>query len=657
MARYVFITGGVVSSLGKGLASAALGALLQARGYKVRLRKLDPYLNVDPGTMSPYQHGECFVTDDGAETDLDLGHYERFTGRPANQSDNITTGRIYQDIIAKERRGDYLGATVQVIPHVTNAIKEFVLDGNEDYDFVLVEIGGTVGDIEGLPFFESIRQLGNDLPRGGCIYVHLSYMPYIAAAGELKTKPTQHSVKELRSIGIQPDILLVRADREIPAEEQRKLALFCNVRPEAVVQALDAKSIYDVPMAYHREGLDQQVLDAFGIDPAPKPQMAVWERISHAIHNPEGEVTVAIVGKYTVLKDAYKSLMEALVHGGIANGVKVNLKWVESDIFKSGDPAEHLSDVDAILVPGGFGERGSQGKIRAATFAREQKIPYLGICFGMQMAVIDAARNLAGIENASSTEFGPTDEPVVGLMTEWMKGDQLEKREEAGDLGGTMRLGAYPHPLEKGTLIAEMYGKTEVSERHRHRYEVNVDYKDTAGKGRAGFLRHEPGRLAAGNDRISARGPPVVYRRAIPPRTEKPPLCATPAICRFCGSGETVRTAGLKPERTAWQRAFHEIIANYRPMCFPVRLAENAQMADGAAFAGFQPDLMQIGVPIVAHEGLDGPRPTPMVICNADTENGNADIREACGFGQVWVREEIIRHPHPSRPVQRHTLR
>ena len=478
MARYVFITGGVVSSLGKGLASAALGALLQARGYKVRLRKLDPYLNVDPGTMSPYQHGECFVTDDGAETDLDLGHYERFTGRPANQSDNITTGRIYQDIIAKERRGDYLGATVQVIPHVTNAIKEFVLDGNEDYDFVLVEIGGTVGDIEGLPFFESIRQLGNDLPRGGCIYVHLSYLPYIAAAGELKTKPTQHSVKELRSIGIQPDILLVRADREIPVDERRKLALFCNVRPEAVVQALDASSIYDVPMAYHREGLDQQVLDAFGIDPAPKPKMAIWEGISHAIHNPEGEVTVAIVGKYTVLKDAYKSLMEALVHGGIANAVKVNLKWVESDVFKSGDPAEHLSDVDAILVPGGFGTRGSQGKIRAATFAREQKIPYLGICFGMQMAVIDAARNLAGIENASSTEFGPTDEPVVGLMTEWMKGDQLEKREEAGELGGTMRLGAYPHPLEPGTLIADIYGKTEVSERHRHRYEVNVDYKD-----------------------------------------------------------------------------------------------------------------------------------------------------------------------------------
>ena len=478
MARYVFITGGVVSSLGKGLASAALGALLQARGYKVRLRKLDPYLNVDPGTMSPYQHGECFVTDDGAETDLDLGHYERFTGRPANQQDNVTTGRIYSEIIAKERKGEYLGATVQVIPHVTNAIKEFVLDGNEDYDFVLVEIGGTVGDIEGLPFFESIRQLGNDLPRGGCIYVHLSYMPFIAAAGELKTKPTQHSVKELRSIGIQPDVLLVRADREIPEGERKKLALFCNVRPEAVVQALDARSIYDVPMAYHREGLDQQVLDAFGIDPAPKPNMTVWEGISHKIHNPEGNVTVAVVGKYTVLKDAYKSLIEALVHGGIANNVRVNLKWVEAEVFDEQDPSLHLDGVDAILVPGGFGERGAEGKVRAATFAREQKIPFLGICFGMQMAVIDAARNLAGIEDASSTEFGPTDEPVVGLMTEWMKGNQLEKREEAGDLGGTMRLGAYPHPLEPGSLIAEVYGDDQVSERHRHRYEVNVAYKD-----------------------------------------------------------------------------------------------------------------------------------------------------------------------------------
>ncbi len=479
MARYVFITGGVVSSLGKGLASAALGALLQARGYKVRLRKLDPYLNVDPGTMSPYQHGECFVTDDGAETDLDLGHYERFTGRPANQSDNITTGRIYSDIITKERRGDYLGATVQVIPHVTNEIKNFVLDGNEDYDFVLVEIGGTVGDIEALPFFESIRQLGNDLPRGGCIYLHLTLMPWIWAAGELKTKPTQHSVKELRSIGIQPDILLVRADREIPQEERRKLSLFCNVRETAVIQALDAKSIYDVPMTYHKEGLDQEVLDAFGIDPAPKPNMKIWEEISHKIHNPEGEVNIAIVGKYTVLKDAYKSLIEALQHGGIANEVKVNLKWIESEIFEGEDTASHLGDVDGILVPGGFGERGAEGKIKAVTYARENKIPYFGICFGMQMACIEAARNLAGIKDANSTELDEkTKEPIVGLMTQWLKGNQLEKREAAGDMGGTMRLGAYPHPLTPGTLIAETYCSTQVSERHRHRYEVNIEYKE-----------------------------------------------------------------------------------------------------------------------------------------------------------------------------------
>ena len=479
MARYVFITGGVVSSLGKGLASAALGALLQARGYKVRLRKLDPYLNVDPGTMSPYQHGECFVTDDGAETDLDLGHYERFTGRPANQQDNITTGRIYQDIIAKERRGDYLGGTVQVIPHVTNAIKEFILDGNDEYDFVLCEIGGTVGDIEGLPFFESIRQVGNDLTRGSCIYVHLTLMPWIWAAGELKTKPTQHSVKELRSIGIQPDILLVRADREIPKDERRKLSLFCNVRESAVIQALDAKSIYDVPMTYHREGLDDEVLAAFGIDPAPKPRMQVWEEISEKVHNPQGEVNIAIVGKYTVLKDAYKSLIEALQHGGIANEVKVNLNWIESEIFNEEDPSAHLGQVDGILVPGGFGERGAEGKIKAVTYAREHQIPFFGICFGMQMACIEAARNLCGIENATSTEFDEkAKEPVVGLMTEWMKGNQLEKREASGDMGGTMRLGAYPHPLVEGSHIAEIYGSTEVTERHRHRYEVNLAYKD-----------------------------------------------------------------------------------------------------------------------------------------------------------------------------------
>ena len=477
MQRYIFITGGVVSSLGKGLASAALGALLQARGYSVRLKKLDPYLNVDPGTMSPYQHGEVFVTDDGAETDLDLGHYERFTGVPAKKSDNITTGRIYQEILAKERRGDYLGGTVQVIPHVTDAIKQFVVSGNDAVDFVLVEIGGTVGDIEGLPFFEAIRQLGNDLPRGAAVYVHLTLMPYIPSAGELKTKPTQHSVKELRSIGIQPDILLCRSDREVPKSERKKIALFCNVREEAVIQALDVASIYDVPLAYHREGLDAQVLSAFNITGAPKPDLTRWETISRNIATPEGEVTIAIVGKYTVLKDAYKSLIEALVHGGIANRVKVKLDWIEAEVFDREDPAPYLEGVHGILVPGGFGERGSEGKILAAKFARERLVPYFGICFGMQMACVEAARNLCGIKDASSTEFGPSSEPVVGLMTEWMRGNELEQRRTGGDLGGTMRLGAFAASLTEGSRIADVYGNTEISERHRHRYEVNTGYR------------------------------------------------------------------------------------------------------------------------------------------------------------------------------------
>ncbi|MFN3347880.1 CTP synthase [Pseudorhodoplanes sp.] len=478
MARYVFITGGVVSSLGKGLASAALGATLQARGYKVRLRKLDPYLNVDPGTMSPYQHGEVFVTDDGAETDLDLGHYERFTGRPANKQDNITTGRIYQDIIAKERRGDYLGATVQVVPHVTNAIKDFIRDGNDGYDFVLCEIGGTVGDIEGLPFFEAIRQLGNELPRGDALYIHLTLLPFIPSAGELKTKPTQHSVKELRSIGIQPDILLCRTDRPIPPEERRKLALFCNVRETAVIEARDVDNIYAVPEAYHAAGLDTEVLSIFGMDAKTEPNLKRWQVINERIRNPEGQVTIAVVGKYTGLKDAYKSLIEALAHGGIANTVKVNLDWIESEVFEHEDPTPFLEHVNGILVPGGFGQRGAEGKIRAAQFARERAVPYFGICFGMQMAVIEAARNLCGIETANSTEFGPTPEPVVGLMTEWLKGNELQQRAAGGDLGGTMRLGAYPAALARGSRVADIYGATEISERHRHRYEVNTAYKD-----------------------------------------------------------------------------------------------------------------------------------------------------------------------------------
>jgi CTP synthase len=478
MARYIFITGGVVSSLGKGLASAALGALLQARGYTVRLRKLDPYLNVDPGTMSPYQHGEVFVTDDGAETDLDLGHYERFTGRAAVRDDNITTGRIYQEIISKERRGDYLGATVQVIPHVTNEIKEFVLRGNEGADFVLVEIGGTVGDIESLPFLEAIRQLGNDLPRQHAIYVHLTLMPYIPSAGELKTKPTQHSVKELRSIGIQPQIILCRTDREIPREERRKIGLFCNVRESAVIEARDVESVYDVPRAYHAAGLDQEVLAAFGIEPAPKPDMSRWNAVTERVHNPEGDVTIAIVGKYTGMKDAYKSLIEALAHGGMANRVRVHLDWIESEVFEGSDPAPRLERVDGILVPGGFGQRGAEGKILAARFARERNVPYFGICFGMQMAVIEAARSLAGIADANSTEFGATSDPVVGLMTEWMRGNELQMRAAEGELGGTMRLGAYSAFLKPGSKIAGIYGETEISERHRHRYEVNMAYRE-----------------------------------------------------------------------------------------------------------------------------------------------------------------------------------
>ena len=478
MARYIFITGGVVSSLGKGLASAALGALLQARGYKVRLRKLDPYINVDPGTMSPYQHGEVFVTDDGAETDLDLGHYERFTGRPATRQDNITTGRIYQDILTKERRGDYLGATIQVIPHVTNAIKDFIREGNDGFDFVLCEIGGTVGDIEGLPFIEAIRQLGNDLPRHHAVYIHLTLLPFIPSAGELKTKPTQHSVKELRSIGIQPDILLCRTDRPIPGSERHKLALFCNVRESAVIEARDADNIYAVPEAYHAAGLDREVLAAFGIETGAPPDLARWRLINERVRNPEGDVTIAIVGKYTGLKDAYKSLIEALSHGGIANKVKVNLDWIESEVFENEDPAPFLEHVNGILVPGGFGQRGAEGKIKAAQFARERHVPYFGICFGMQMAVVEAARNLCGIGEANSTEFGPTAEPVVGLMTEWLKGNELQRRIDGGDLGGTMRLGAYAATLTRGSRVAQIYGGTEISERHRHRYEVNTDYKD-----------------------------------------------------------------------------------------------------------------------------------------------------------------------------------
>jgi CTP synthase len=479
MTRFVFITGGVVSSLGKGIASAALGALLQARGYSVRLRKLDPYLNVDPGTMSPYQHGEVFVTDDGAETDLDLGHYERFTGVHASKLDNATTGKIYSEVIAKERRGDYLGATVQVIPHITDAIKDVVLRESAPFDFVLVEIGGTVGDIEGLPFLEAIRQLGNELTPARAMFVHLTLVPYIPSAGELKTKPTQHSVKELLNVGIQPQMLICRCDRPIPENERRKIASFCNVRAEAVIPALDVSTIYAVPISYHEAGMDREVLRHFGLPYESEPDLSRWQRIVDVVRAPEGEVRIAVVGKYTNLLDSYKSLAEALAHGGIANKVKVQLDWVDSEIFEQPDTVSQLDGVHGILVPGGFGERGTLGKIAAVQFARERKVPFLGICFGMQMAVIEAARNLAGMPAASSTEFGPCDVPVVGLLTEWARGNDIERRRAGGDMGGTMRLGAFDAMLAPDSLVANVYGgATEISERHRHRYEVNIHYRD-----------------------------------------------------------------------------------------------------------------------------------------------------------------------------------
>ena len=483
MARYIFITGGVVSSLGKGLASAALGALLQARGFSVRLRKLDPYLNVDPGTMSPFEHGEVFVTDDGAETDLDLGHYERFTGVPARITDSVSSGRIYSNVLERERRGDYLGKTIQVVPHVTNEIKDFLAIGEDEVDFMLCEIGGTVGDIEGLPFFEAIRQFSHDRARGQCIFMHLTLLPYLAASGELKTKPTQHSVKELQSIGIAPDILVCRSEQPIPDKEREKIALFCNVRKEHVVAAYDLKSIYEAPLAYHHEGLDQAVLDVFQISPAPRPDLRVWQDVVDRIHYTDGAVSIAIVGKYVQLEDAYKSIKEALIHGGMANRVKVNVEWVDAEIFEREDPAPHLEGFHAILVPGGFGERGTEGKIRAAEFARTRKIPYLGICLGMQMAVIEAARNVAGLKHAGSEEFDHEAgkkrfEPVVYHLKEWVQGNEKVQRNVSDDKGGTMRLGAYDAVLKEGSRVAQIYGTLHIDERHRHRYEVDTKYRE-----------------------------------------------------------------------------------------------------------------------------------------------------------------------------------
>ena len=474
-AKFIFITGGVVSSLGKGLASASLGAVLQARGYKIKLRKLDPYLNVDPGTMSPYQHGECYVTDDGAEADLDLGHYERFTGVNAKKSDNITTGKIYSNVIAKERKGDYLGATIQVIPHVTDAIKEYILSDINDEDFILCEIGGTVGDIESLPFIEAIRQLGNELGLSKTCFLHVTLLPYIKTAGELKTKPTQHSVKELQGMGIQPDILLCRTENIIPTEQKSKIALFCNLKPETVIEALDSSSIYDVPIAYHKQGLDHQVCKHFQLDLSKKPDLSRWIKINKIQNSSEGNINIGVVGKYTSMIDAYKSLIEAINHGGLANKVRVTIKWIDSESIeeKKSDVKNIFKDINGIIVPGGFGKRGSEGKINAIKFARLNNIPFFGICFGMQMAVLEFARNVLKLDNATSSEFGKNHLSLIGLLTEWQTKTGLEKRNKNSNLGGTMRLGAYDCKLIENSFVKSIYKKNTISERHRHRYEVN----------------------------------------------------------------------------------------------------------------------------------------------------------------------------------------
>ena len=478
MTQYIFITGGVASSLGKGLTSAALGALLQSRGFNVKIKKLDPYLNVDPGTMNPFQHGEVFVTDDGAETDLDLGHYERFTNVPSSINDNITTGQIYKRIISKERKGDYLGRTVQIIPHVTDEIKEFILSNNENIDFCLCEIGGTVGDIEGLPFFEAIRQLSNELKKNMTCFLHLTLVPYISAAGEVKTKPTQHSVKELRSIGIQPDILVCRCDREISKSDIRKISVFCNVNEDSVIQAIDVDTIYAVPKDLKTNGLDVAVLNALGKNTFPKSNLRKWNKVVERIRKPIGEVTIGVVGKYLDLNDAYKSLFEALTHGGISNNVKVNIKNIDTDKLEKNKNKTVFNGLSGILVPGGFGKRGSEGKIFASKYARENKIPFFGICFGMQMAVVDVARNLLEYKSASSSEFGKTDTPVIGLLTEWIKDEEIQKRDLQSEYGGTMRLGSYPAILKKGSKVRNIYGSKKVNERHRHRYEVNMSFID-----------------------------------------------------------------------------------------------------------------------------------------------------------------------------------
>ena len=492
MTRYIFITGGVASSLGKGIASAALGTLLQSRGYSVKLRKLDPYLNVDPGTMSPYQHGEVFVTEDGTETDLDLGHYERFTDVNSSVQDNITTGQIYNKVIERERRGDYLGGTVQIIPHVTDQIKEFIVNNNKNVDFCLCEIGGTVGDIEGLPFFEAIRQLGNELPSSKTCFVHLTLVPYISAAGEIKTKPTQHSVKELRSIGIQPDVLVCRSEKKIDRSDIKKIAIFCNVSEESVIQATDVSTIYATPKIYMKNGFDTQVLKSMNINKPSKINLRKWNKVVDSINNPQGEVNIAVVGKYIGLKDAYKSLTEALTHGGIANDVRVNIHWIDSETIKGKSNIKKLKSMSGILVPGGFGKRGVEGKILAINYARINKIPYFGICFGMQLAVIEAARNMTKIKDANSSEFSKTKNPVIGLMTMWEKDQEKFTRSNNSDYGGTMRLGSYPANLKSGSLVSKIYKSSNIKERHRHRYEVNINFKSDLEKSGLEFSGMSP---------------------------------------------------------------------------------------------------------------------------------------------------------------------
>ena len=536
MARYVFVTGGVVSSLGKGLSSASLAALLQLRGFKIRIRKLDPYLNVDPGTMNPFQHGEVFVTDDGAETDLDIGHYERFTGISATQSDNITTGGIYSDIIRKERKGDYLGGTVQVVPHVTDRIKKFISYNVKDEDFIICEIGGTVGDIESLPFLEAIRQFSNDTGKKNSLFIHLTLVPYLKASGELKTKPTQHSVKELRSLGIQPDIIICRSEREIPKAERKKISLFCNVPIKNVIETVDVRTIYEAPISFHKEKLDDQVLSYFNIKNKRSPDLTKWKNIASKVLNPRKDVNIGIIGKYVNLKDAYKSLDEALIHGGISNSLKVNLKRIDSENLKPGNIKSLLKDVSGILIPGGFGKRGSEGKIAAIKYARLNNIPFFGICFGMQMAVIEAARNLLHIKNASTSEFGNNCTPVVGLLEEWQKGKKRIKGSEK-NLGGTMRLGLYDAVLKNNSLISKIYTEKKIKERHRHRYEVNIEYKDNFEKKGLIFSALSPDGLLP--EIIELKNHPWFIGVQFHPEFKSRPFTPHPLFSSFVKAAET----------------------------------------------------------------------------------------------------------------------